>query len=125
MQYTDAQGKLVVRQSPTRSLEVVGDLPLLPAPALIGPSGTITQTSVTFRWEPVSGALDYKLCRPSSRGVDCRVTQDTELTITFPTYEQGFEWWVEARNYYGYSDHNKLYLHIQPPRPTAARQAVQ
>lgn len=117
LQSLDDQGRLRSKFSPTRSLNVVGDLPLLPAPVLIGPSGTVTQTTVTFQWEPVAGALNYRLCRWAPKGDDCYTTWQTEQEVTFPPYESGYYWWVEARNYYGYGAHNKLYLHVKPPAP--------
>lgn len=125
LQYVDSDGKPQRALSPVRSLDVTGELPLLPAPALIGPGGIVTETTVTFQWQPVPGVLDYKLCHWGPKGWPCYTTTRTELTVTFPSYEQGYQWWVEARNDYGFSPHNTLYVHIRPSAAGLARQSAQ
>ena len=106
-----------------QTLNVAGELPLLPAPALIGPSGTVTPT-VTFKWEAVPGALDYKLCHWGEKGWPCYHTKDTELQLTFAAYENQYRWWVEARNAYGYSAHHELWVHIKPAASTLTGQVA-
>lgn len=114
LQYQDEAGQPVIKFSPVRSLQVIGE-PLVPqAPALIGPSGTVTNTTVTFQWQPVAGALDYKLCYSSAKGWSCVTTEATELKLTLPAYEQRYVWWAEARNYYGYSNHEQLIVVVKP-----------
>lgn len=115
-QHFDTNGFPTSVFSPVRSLTVVGDMPLLSAPVLIGPSGTVMQTTLLFQWQPVAGTLDYKLCHEMTKGYACYSTDKTEMQLSFSPYGYDFGWWVEARNYYGYGPHNKLWVHI-PPQP--------
>ncbi len=81
---------------------------VLPAPALVGPPNGATvllgSSSVRLDWSSVSGALDYLIQRrvAGSLGGYTYDRTGTELDIFYLDENTTHEWWVRARNGYGY-----------------------
>ena len=99
--------------SETRSITTGSGGRAAPAPILTAPSNgrTVTSGTVTFTWQPVSGASEYKLRWQAvgSRDDSYIITASTEGQVTLANGT--YEWWVEARNEYAWgadSEHRTL-----------------
>jgi len=81
------------------------------APALVSPANgaSVSGTSVSFEWSPVSGAVSYKLLVSRSASIldttkyKCNVDLVGEATVTYidtgyPANGTRYYWWVWAYN---------------------------
>ena len=66
----------------------------------------------------------HPLLVSGSKGWACAASEAAELTVAFPAYEQRYVWWVEARNYYGYSGHEQMVVTVKPPGTSSVPKAT-
>jgi hypothetical protein len=75
---------------------------LLPAPALVAPANgnAVPAITVTLRWSPVSGAVEYVVHWRTlgQGGYSYESVTDTQTTLTWLGPNPTYEWWVSARN---------------------------
>lgn len=84
----------------------VGGPPTATQPTTVSPTGTTSDTTPTYTWNPVSGATSYHLWvnAGSTRVVNQIVTPESEclttceLTPSTTLTVGGHTWWVRARN---------------------------
>ncbi len=81
---------------------------ILPAPAVISPPDGATvllgSAPVRLDWSPVSGAVEYQIQRRNAGSLGGNIYRRTEtyLDVFYLDKNTTYEWWVKARNTYGY-----------------------
>lgn len=81
---------------------------ILPAPSLVGPPDGATvllgSASIILDWSPVSGAVEYQIRRrdAGSLGGNRYDRTGTYQILSYLDVNTTHEWWVRARNNYGY-----------------------
>jgi hypothetical protein len=79
---------------------------LLPGPDLLSPANgsTLAGTTTTAQWSPVDGAVEYLAHFKSATRHSTRQRTETQVTITGLSPNTAYEWWVQARNDYGWGN---------------------
>jgi hypothetical protein len=73
-----------------------------PAPTLIAPlNGSIVpDTTVTFQWASLPGAIEYYFCQKRGVGYSFSRLKDAQVTLPWFRANTTYEWWVMAVNNY-------------------------
>ncbi len=106
--------------SETRSFTTGSGGDVLPAPAPVAPFDGATvplgSTPVRVSWSPVSGAEEYQIERrvTGRPGGYLYTRTGTELYIYYLDENTTHEWWVKARNAYGYGFESAPWRFRQP-----------
>jgi hypothetical protein len=100
--------------------------PLLPAPLLQSPSNnsTISNPNLTLTWQPVAGALEYSVTihgLDANRWYGSSGISDTQKMINLDDliqmgYGNKFEWYVQTRNDYAWSDSSQPWKFTYPAK---------
>ena len=92
---------------------------ILTAPNLIAPAdgGTVPTTTVTLRWSPVDGAVQYLVTwnKTGTNLVGSRWVNDTQVTASGFSANSTYRWWVKARNDYAFGNAAQFWQFTIPP----------
>lgn len=108
--------------SPVYSFTTGSDGVLLPAPVLLTPlNGSIVATgTVVLAWQPVEGAIEYKVSWDAGLSGSGRVITETQLAISAPALGVDYAWRVSARNDYAFGalSDSWVFSTTAAPKPT-------
>lgn len=93
------EGQWVVRSFTTGSGGTI-----LPAPSLIEPLNAEVSSPVTFRWQGVTGAVEYLLSWRLRDGPYAAFVRTSDTARTIYISPGTYEWWVKARNSYAWGE---------------------